>query len=92
MVAEAEAGSGGSSKCGGLESHDLRKPGEKAPVGADSGPGEIEIMFPVLARCILMSQSGGRGAVRGVRDPEPPSRSYDEYLFVDVGRPAERRP
>ena len=81
-----------------LESHDLRKPGEKAPVGADKGPGDtdIEIMFPVLARCIVMSTSGGNGAVRGVRAPEDDSLSNGEYRLVPVdlavGRPADRLP
>jgi hypothetical protein len=59
-----------------LDAHDLRKPGEKrVPDGADSGPGDIDIMLPVLARCIAMSLSGGKGAVRGVLEPEDASTS-----------------
>lgn len=76
-----------------LASHDLRKLGGKAPLGADSGPGEMAIMLPVLARCIDMSLSGGRGAVRGVLEPDVVSRSNAEYrLLLVVFRPAERLP
>lgn len=46
-----------------LESHERRNPGVKMPEGADSGPGEMAIILPVLARCKFMSLSGGSGAV-----------------------------
>lgn len=77
-----------------LDAHDRRNPGEKkVPEGADSGPGDIEIIFPVLARCIFMSVSGGNGAVRGVLEPGATSLSKGECLFVPfetlVARPAD---
>lgn len=67
------------------EAHERRKSGEKNwPPGADNGPGDTEIMLPVLARCMLMSVSGGSGAVRGVRHPEDASLSNGEPRLAMV--------
>lgn len=74
-----------------LDPHDRRNPGEKnTPDGAESGPGEMAIIFPVLARCMLISVSGGRGAVRGVLDPDALSLSKGECLLVPVEIPVDR--
>ena len=76
-----------------LESQELRNRAANAPLGADNGPGEMAIMLPVLARCIEMSVSGGKGAVCGTRDPDTSSLSpgfgHENRLFalVDEGYP-----
>lgn len=68
-----------------FESQELRNRAANAPLGADSGPGEIAIMLPVLARCMVISVSGGNGAVCGVRDPDVSSLSglgQENLLFM----------